>query len=130
MRLVWVGIAVAAVLIVATLVFMFSGRPYHGKMLLQMPNPNVGQTPRISQLHSGQKAETSFDASAYEVNYTLVFAISFSGVAITMEGWFVVGVGPSGNYSFGTFTSSPLRGTATYKSATEGDTAYTMTCLH
>jgi hypothetical protein len=130
-RLIWV--AVAVVLVVATLAFMFSGRSYHGKTLPQMPTPNVGQTPQISQVHSSQKADavrTSFDASAYEVNYTFVFAISFSGVTITTEGWFVVGVGPSGNYSFGTFTSSPLRGTATYKSATEGDAAYAMTCLH
>jgi hypothetical protein len=63
------------------------------------------------------------------VNYTLVFTVSFSGVTMTVEGWMVVGRGPSGNYSFGMLTV-PLRGTATFKSATEGSTTYTMSCLH
>ena len=126
------GIAAAAVLFAATLVlyFTFSGISYHGRTL--PPAPNVGQMPQISQPPSLQKAgavETSFDASAYEVNCTLVFAISLSGVTITAEGWFVVGVGPSGGYSFGASTSLPLRGTAMYKSAAEGGTAYVMTCL-
>jgi hypothetical protein len=70
-----------------------------------------------------------FNASAYEVNYTLVFTISFSGITSIMEGWMVIGTGPSGNYSFGMLTV-PLQGTATYKLATEGNTTYTMSCLH
>jgi hypothetical protein len=134
-RLAWMGVAVAVALIVATLVlyFMFSDRSYHGKTLPQIPAPNAGQTPQISQPPSDQKVGTvvtSFDASAYEVNYTLVSIISLSGITITTEGWFVVGVGPSGNYSFGAFTSSLLRSTTTYKSATEGGTTYIMTCHH
>jgi len=108
-KLVWMGIAaVAAVLLF--MVWMYS------TFIDPSPTTAVVKPP--------------FNAFAYEVNYTLVFTISFSGVTVTTEGWFVVGVGPSGNYSFGTFTSLPLRGTSTYKSATEGDTAYTMTCLH
>jgi len=63
------------------------------------------------------------------VNYALVFAVSLSSVTITAEGWFVVGVRPSGNYSFGMFNSLPFRGTAMYKSAAEGGTACIMTCL-
>jgi len=58
-----------------------------------------------------------------------VFTISYSGITATMEGWMVIGTGPSGNYSFGMLTV-PLRGAATYKSATEGNTTCTMTCLH
>jgi hypothetical protein len=45
-----------------------------------------------------------------------------------MEGWMVIGTGPSGNYSFGMLTI-PLQGTATYKSATEGNVTYTMSCF-
>ena len=59
----------------------------------------------------------------------MVFAVSLSSVTITAEGWFVVGVRPSGNYSFGMFNSLPFRGTAMYKSAAEGGTACIMTCL-
>ena len=59
----------------------------------------------------------------------MVFAVSLSSVTITAEGWFVVGVRPSGNYSFGMFNSLPFRGTAIYKSAAEGGTACIMTCL-
>jgi hypothetical protein len=89
--------------------------------------------PQISQPPSSRKggaAEASFDASAYEVNYTLLFAISLGSVTLTTEGWFVVGVGPSGNYSFGAFTSLPLRDVATYKSATEGGATYVVACLY
>jgi hypothetical protein len=62
------------------------------------------------------------------VNYTLVFTVSFSGITVTMEGWMVIGTGPSGNYSFGMLTV-PFRGTATFKSATEGNVTYTMSCF-
>ncbi len=132
-KLVWIGVAVAVVLFAAALAlyFMLSDHSYRG--VPQMPAPNAGQVPQISQPPSSQKAdvvEASFDASAYEVNYTLVLTISLGDIAITTEGWFVVGVGPSGNYSFGAFTSLPLRDVATYKSATEGGTAYVVTCLH
>jgi hypothetical protein len=58
-----------------------------------------------------------------------VFTISFSGITATMEGWMVIGTGPSGNYSFGMLTV-PLQGTATFKSATEGNVTYTMSCFH
>jgi len=83
-KLVWMGIAaVAAVLLF--MVWMYS------TFIDPSPTTAVVKPP--------------FNAFAYEVNYTLVFTISFSGVTVTTEGWFVVGVGPSGNYSFGTFTS-------------------------
>ena len=40
----------------------------------------------------------------------------------------VIGIGPSGNCNFGMLTI-PLQGTATYKSATEGNVTYTMSCF-
>jgi hypothetical protein len=58
-----------------------------------------------------------------------VFTVSFSGITTTVEGWVVIGTGLAGNYSFGMLTV-PLQGTATFKSATEGNATYTMTCLH
>jgi hypothetical protein len=70
----------------------------------------------------------SFNASSYEVNYTFVFTVSLSGITVTIEGWMVVGTGPFGNYSFGMMTV-PLHGTATFKSATEGNVIYTMKCF-
>jgi len=122
------GIAAAAVLFAAALHFVFSG--YHGGTSPQMPVLNVGQMPQVSQPPSkGDAAEASFDASAYGANYTLVFTFSLGGATLTTEGWFVVGVGPSGNYSFGSFTFQPLRDAAVYKSATEGDVAHIVTCF-
>jgi hypothetical protein len=132
-KLVWIGVAaVAAVLLF--MVWMYStfidSRVAPPDRFKQIDNTTTSRTQTPQPPPTTAVVKPPFNAFAYEVNYTLVFTISFSGVTITTEGWFVVGVGPSGNYSFGTFTSLPLRDVATYKSATEGDTAYIMTCLH
>ncbi len=69
-----------------------------------------------------------FNASAYEVNYTVTLAFSLAGITVSMEGWIVVGAGPSGGYDFGMITV-PRRGTVVFKSAAEGNVTYTMTCV-
>jgi hypothetical protein len=143
-KLVWMGIAaIAAVLLLtwwfhSTAIVDYAAPPDRFK---QIGNTTAIRTPQhidnttTSRTQTPQPPPTTavvkppFNASAYEVNYTLVFTISFSGITMTVEGWMVVGTGPAGNYSFGMLTV-PLQGTATFKSATEGNTTYTMTCLH
>jgi cytochrome b561 len=121
----WIGVAAAAVALLF-MAWMYLTLEVHTP-------PPVKQNATTSQASQSPPAATAvkppFDASAYEVNYTLVFAVSFSGITMTVEGWMVIGTGPAGNYSFGMFTV-PLQGTATFKSATEDNTTYTMTCLH
>jgi len=142
--LVWMGIAaIAAVLLLtwwfhSTAIVDYAAPPDRFK---QIGNTTASRTPQhidnttISRTQTLQPPPATavvkppFNASAYEVNYTLVFTISFSGITMTVEGWMVVGTGPAGNYSFGMLTV-PLQGTATFKSATEGNTTYAMTCLH
>jgi len=126
-KLVWMGVAaVAAVLLF--MVWMYSTLVDH------VPSPDRFKQNTTSSLTSQPPPAVAvvkppFNASAYEVNYTLVFTVSFSGITMTAEGWMVIGTGPAGNYSFGMLTV-PLQGTATFKSATEDNTTYTMTCLH
>jgi hypothetical protein len=131
-KLVWMGIAaVAAVLLFmvwmySTFIVDYTAPPDRFK---QIDNTTTSQTQTPQPPPTTAVVKPPFNASAYEVNYTLVFTISFSGNTATMEGWMVIGTGPSGNYSFGMLTV-PLQGTATYKLATEGNTTYTMSCLH
>jgi hypothetical protein len=132
----WIGVATAVLLVaVLTLYFMLKtdniGRTHHdhrNKTLIPTPNatqttPNITQTPQPPQ----NVAKPPFNASSYEVNYTLVFAVSYGGIAATIEGWMVIGVGPYGNYSFGMFTM-PLVGVAAYKTVTMEDGVYTLMC--
>jgi len=131
-KLVWMGIAaVAAVLLF--MVWMYStfidSRPVSPEKLKQIGNTTTSRTQTPQPPPTTAVVKPPFNASAYEVNYTLVFTVSFSGVTMTMEGWMVIGTGPAGNYSFG-ILAMPLRDTATFKSATENNTTYTMTCLH
>jgi len=80
------------------------------------------QTPPLGKID----VRPPFNASAYEVNYTITFAVSTGSITVTIEGWTVIGVGPFDNYSFGMHTV-PLRGTATYKTVTmEGGATYTL----
>jgi len=142
-RLVWVGVAaVAAVLLLtwwfhSTAIVDYAAPPDRFK---QIGNTTAIRTPQHIDNTTTTRTQTlqpppttavvkpPFNASAYEVNYTLVFTVSYSGITATMEGWMVVGTGPSGNYSFGMLTV-PLRGTATYKSATmEDGFTYTLAC--
>ncbi len=137
---VWIGVAVVATLVAAlALYFVLKtdnvARSYHDETFVPMPVPNAttGQTPNATiQMPQNQTINVikpPFNASAYEVNYTFVFTVSYSGIAVTIEGWMVIGVGPSGNYSFG-MLSIPLVGTATYKTVTTEDGAtYTLTCV-
>ena len=127
------GVA-AAVLVVAALVLYFKmghvGRSYYDEM--PAPNATAGQVVlNTTQPPPGQTVSVvkpPFNASAYEVNYTIVFSVSTGGITVTIEGWTAIGVGPSGNYSFGVLTI-PLRGTATYKTVTTEDNAtYTLAC--
>jgi len=131
-KLVWMGIAaVAAVLLF--MVWMYStfidAHTAPPDRFKQIDNTTTSRTQTLQPPPTTAVVKPPFNASAYEVNYTLVFTISFSGITVTVEGWMVVGTGPAGNYSFGMLTV-PLQGTATFKSATEGNTTYTMTCLH
>ncbi len=139
-KLVWIGIAaVAAVLLF--MVWMYStfidSRPAPPDRFKQIDNATTSQIPQndnTTTTRTPQPPPTTavvkppFNVSAYEVNYTIVFAVSYSGVTVTMEGWMVIGTGPFGNYSFGMLTV-PFLGTATYKSATEGNVTYTMWCF-
>ena len=129
-KLVWMGIAaVAAVLFMvwmySTFIDAHTAPPDRFK---QIDNTTTSRTQTLQPPPTTAVVKPPFNASAYEVNYTLVFTISFSGITMTVEGWMVVGTGPAGNYSFGMLTV-PLQGTATFKSATEGNTTYTMSCL-
>ena len=138
MRKLWIGVA-AAVLVVAVLILYFKmghvDRSYHDGSYydetLPAPNATTGRIPNATtQPPPGQAVgvvKPPFNASAYEVNYTLVFAVSTGGITVTIDGWTVIGVGPSGNYSFGVLTI-PLRGTAAYKTAAVNSTTYTLAC--
>jgi len=136
-KLVWIGVAaVAAVLLF--MVWNIETLPTPPDRFIQIDNTTANQIPQVDNSTTTRTpqpppatavVEPPFNASAYEVNYTLVFTVSLSGITMTVEGWSVIGVGLAGNYSFGMITV-PLQGTATFKSATEGNTTYTMTCLH
>jgi hypothetical protein len=131
-KLLWTGaVAVAAVLLF--IVWMYStfidSRPAPPDRFKQISNMTTSRAQTPQPPPATAVVKPPFNASAYEVNYTLVFTVSLSGITITVEGWTVVGVGPSGNYSFG-MLALPLRDIVTYKSATEGNTTYTMSCFH
>jgi hypothetical protein len=131
-KLVWIGVAaVAAVLLF--MVWMYStfidSRVAPPDRFKQIGNTTTSRTQTPQPPPTTAVVKPPFNASAYEVNYTLVFTVSFSGITTTVEGWVVIGTGPAGNYSFG-ILAMPLQGTATFKSATEDNTTYTMTCLH
>ena len=131
-KLVWMGIAaVAAVLLF--MVWMYStfidAHTAPPDRFKQIDNTTTSRTQTPQPPPTTAVVKPPFNASAYEVNYTLVFTISFSGITMTVEGWMVVGTGHAGNYSFGMLTL-PLRGNATFKSATEGNATYTVSCLH
>jgi len=128
-KLVWMGIAaVAAVLLFMLWMYLtlvdHTPPPDRFKQNITTSRTQTPQPPPTTAV-----VKPPFNASSYEVNYTLVFTVSFSGITMTMEGWVVIGTGHAGNYSFGMLTV-PLQGTATFKSATEGNATYTMTCLH
>jgi hypothetical protein len=130
MRKLWMGVVAAAVLVVAVLVLYFKmshvDRSYYDAIPTGQTAPNITTTSPLSQTVGVVKPP--FNASAYEVNYTIVFAVSTGGITVTIDGWMVIGVGPFGNYSFGVLTV-PLRGTAAYKTATmENGTTYTLAC--
>jgi hypothetical protein len=132
-RLVWVGvIAVAAVLLLTWWLYSTAGD--YDTRFKQAGSMIAGQTSQpppaaaVAEMPGGT-AKLPFSASSYEANYTITFTAFFNSITVTMEGWSVVGVGPSGNYSFGVYTAS-LWGATTYKTATEGNAAYTMTCIN
>jgi hypothetical protein len=130
-KLVWIGVAaVAAVLLFtwwfySTPIVDYAAPPDRFK---QIGNTTTSRTQTPQPPPTTVVVKPPFNVSAYEVNYTVVFTVSFSGITATMEGWMVIGTGPFGNYSFGMLTV-PLQGTATFKSATEGNVTYTMTCF-
>jgi hypothetical protein len=134
-KLVWIGVAaVAAVLLFtwwfhSTSIVDYAAPPDRFKQIDNTTTTQTPQPPPSQTVNVAKPPLPPFNASAYEVNYTLTFTVSFSGVTMTVEGWAVIGTGPAGNYSFGILTV-PLQGTATYKSATEGNVTYTMSCFH
>ena len=141
-KLVWIGVAAvaAALLFVVWMYFMIVDHTPPSEKPKQIGNTTASRTPQhvdnttTSRTQTPQPPPTAasikppFNASAYEVNYTIVFAVSTGGITVTIDGWTAIGVGPFGNYSFGVLTV-PLRGTATYKTATMEDGAtYTLAC--
>jgi hypothetical protein len=130
-KLVWMGVAAvaAALLFVVWMYSIIVDHTISPDKLKQIGNTTTSRTQTPQPPPAVAVVKPPFNASAYEVNYTLVFTVSFSGITMTMEGWMVIGTGPAGNYSFG-ILAMPLRDTATFKSATENNTTYTMTCLH
>ena len=133
-KLAWMGVA-ATVLVVAVLILYFKmghvDRSYYDETTTPAPNATTVVLNITTQPPPGQAVgvvRPPFNASAYEVNYTIVFAVSTGGITVTIDGWTVIGVGPFGNYSFGVLTV-PLRGTAAYKTAVMEDGAtYTLAC--
>jgi hypothetical protein len=136
-KLVWIGVAaVAAVLLF--MVWMYStfidSRPAPPDRFKQIDNTTTTRTTQPPPAATAVKppsatTELPFNASSYEVNYTLTFMVSLGGITMTMEGWMVIGAGPSGNYSFGMLIM-PLGERVAYKSATKGNATYTMSCLN
>ncbi|KUO87703.1 MAG: hypothetical protein AT715_06250 [Thermoproteus sp. JCHS_4] len=100
----------------------------------QPVTPQTSSTPREAQTTTSTPpapAQPPFNASSYEVNYTIAFTVSTGNLSMRLSGWVVVAAGPKGNYSFGVLTASlPPHGaeSAVVKSATEGNVTYTMTC--
>jgi len=128
-KLVWIGVAaVAAVLLFMVWIYSIDSRPAPPDRFKQISNMTTSRAQTPQPPPATAVVKPPFNASVYEVNYTLVFTVSFIGVTMTVEGWMVIGTGPAGNYSFGILTV-PFQGTVMYKTATEGNTTYTMSCF-
>ncbi len=141
-KLAWVGVAaVAAALLLSLWLFLIPVNhvPPPDKLIdnatttqTAQPPPTTAAKPPSTATEPSPRPSTAirlpFNASSYEANYTIVFSVSAGGITVTIEGWMVIGTGPSGNYSFGLLII-PLRGAATYKTVTMEDNAtYTLTC--
>ena len=84
-----------------------------------------------TQQPTATQTQPLFGARDHEVNYTVAVTVHLGDVSLRMTGWNVVGVGPVGNYSFGEFVMNlPPQGPVkiTFKSATEGNLTYVVTC--
>jgi hypothetical protein len=131
-KLVWIGIAAVAAVLLFTW-WMYStfidSRVVPPDRFKQIDNTTTSRTQTPQPPPTTAVVKPPFNASAYEVNYTLTFTVSLGGITMTMEGWMVIGVGPSGNYSFGMLIM-PLGERVAYKSATKGNDTYTMSCLN
>ncbi|MDT7870024.1 MAG: hypothetical protein RQ839_07605 [Thermoproteus sp.] len=72
-----------------------------------------------------------FNASYYEANYTLTLTVSAGSISVEMRGWWLLGVGPLGNYTVLSMTAEmPGAGAveAVYKAATKGNLTYVEAC--
>jgi hypothetical protein len=72
-----------------------------------------------------------FNASYYEANYTLTLTASAGSISVEMRGWWLLGVGPLGNYTVLSMTAEmPGAGAveAVYKAATKGNLTYVEAC--
>jgi hypothetical protein len=72
-----------------------------------------------------------FNASYYEANYTLTLTVSAGSISVEMRGWWLLGVGPLGNYTV-LFLTAEMPGAgaveAVYKAATKGNLTYVEAC--
>jgi len=72
-----------------------------------------------------------FNASYYEANYTLTLTASAGSISVEMRGWWLLGVGPLGNYTV-LFMTAEMPGAgaveAVYKAATKGNLTYVEAC--
>jgi len=72
-----------------------------------------------------------FNASYYEANYTLTLTASAGSISVEMRGWWLLGVGPLGNYTV-LFLTAEMPGAgaveAVYKAATKGNLTYVEAC--
>ncbi|MFP3348268.1 MAG: hypothetical protein RXN90_02960 [Thermoproteus sp.] len=72
-----------------------------------------------------------FNASYYEANYTLTLTASAGSISVEMRGWWLLGIGPLGNYTVLSMTAEmPGAGAveAVYKAATKGNLTYVEAC--
>jgi hypothetical protein len=93
--------------------------------------PQTATPPAATTTSTPAAAQPPFSARNYEVNYTVTVTVYVGDISVRMSGWSVVGVGPEGNYSFGEFvTNLPPQGPVkiTFKSATEGNLTYVVSC--
>ncbi|KUO85391.1 MAG: hypothetical protein AT711_06455 [Thermoproteus sp. CIS_19] len=70
-----------------------------------------------------------FNASYYEANYTLTLTASAGSISVEMRGWWLLGVGPLGNYTV-LFLTAEMPGAveAVYKAASKGNLTYVEAC--
>jgi hypothetical protein len=72
-----------------------------------------------------------FNASYYEANYTLTLTASAGSISVEMRGWWLLGVGPLGNYTV-LFMTAEMPGAgaveAVYKAASKGNLTYVEAC--